>query len=185
MTTQDIRESKRGVFGTQTEKGWVPEEIGEGTGVYMAGLFNRSDADLAKFDEMAQNNAQGLAAIRGIKEVLKIPLHSIPIGKKRAEAFGRVQVYIAALKAAMRTDIVGVGTVSNFEQAMIAKAVPDPSEFWRLDDADWGRIDEIEKRLKNQIINTGAMKGVTVLIKEPMIEKDVESALRAGNKRLK
>jgi hypothetical protein len=185
MTTQDIREAKRGVFGTQTEKGWIPEELGEGTGVYLAGLFNRSDADLAKFDEMAQNNAQALAALRGIKEVLRIPLHSIPIGKKRAEAFGRVQAYIASLKAAMRTDIVGVGTVSNFEQAMIAKAVPDPSEFWRLDDADWGRIYEIEKRLKNQIINTGAMKGVTVMIKEPEAEKDVESALRAGNKRLK
>lgn len=185
MTTQDIRESKRGVFGTQTEKGWIPEEIGEGTGVYMAGLFNRSDADLAKFDEMATNNASGLAAIRGIKSILKIPLHSIPIGKKRQEAFGRVQVYIAALKAAMRTDIVGVGTVSNFEQAMIAKAVPDPSEFWRIDDADWGRVDEIEKRLKNQLINTGAMKGVTVMIQEPEVEKDVESALRMGNKRLK
>jgi LysM repeat protein len=185
MTTQDIRESKRGVFGTQTEKGWIPEEVGQGTGVYMAGLFNRSDADLGKFDEMAVNNASGLAAIRGIKAVLRIPLHTIPLDKKRQEAYGKVQVYIAALKAAMRTDIVGVGTVSNFEQAMIAKAVPDPSEFWRLDNADWGRIEEIEKRLKSQLINTGAMKGVTVMIQEPEAEKDVESALRAGNKRLK
>jgi len=185
MTTADVRESKRGIFGQQTEKGWIPEEVGQETGVFLAGLFNRSDADLTKFDEMAINNASGLAAIRGIKEVLKIPLHTIPIGKKRQEAYGRVQVYIAALKAAMRTDIVGVGTVSNFEQAMIAKAVPDPSEFWRLDDADWGRVYEIEKRLKNQLINTGAMKGVTVMFKEPEAEKNVEAALRTGNKNLK
>jgi hypothetical protein len=185
MTTQDIRESRRGVFGTQTEKGWIPQEVGEGTGVYLAGLFNRSDADLAKFDEMATSNASGLQALRGIKEILKIPLHSIPVGEKRQKAYGKVQVYIAALKAAIRTDIVGVGTVSNFEQTMIKLAVPDPSELWRLDAADWGRVEELEKRLKNQLINTGAMKGVTVMIQEPEVEKDVESALRAGNKRLK
>ena len=185
MTTQDIREAKRGVFGTQTEKGWIPEEVGQGTGVYLAGLFNRSDADLAKFDEMATNNASGLQALRGIKEILKIPFHAFPTDKKRQEAYGRVQVYIAALKAAIRTDIVGVGTVSNFEQTMINLAVPNPSELWRLDNADWGRIEELEKRLKNQLINTGAMKGVTVMFQEPEAEKDVESALRMGNKRLK
>ena len=185
MTTDKIRESRRGMFGHQTEKGWMPEEVGVGTGVFLAGLFNRSDADLTKFDEMAVNNASGLAAIKGIKEVLKIRLHTIPYDKERQRAFGRVQVYIAALKAAMRTDIVGVGTVSNFEQTMIAKAVPDPSEFWRLDQADYGRIEEIEKRLKNQLINTGAMKGVSVLFKDVNDEKDVESSLRSGNNRLK
>lgn len=184
-TTQDIREARRGVFGTQTEKGWIPQEVGEGTGVYLAGLFNRSDADLAKFDEMVTANASGLQALRGIKEILKTPLHSIPYGKKRAEAYGKVQVYIAALKSAIRTDIVGVGTVSNFEQTMIKLAVPDPTELWRLDDADWGRVAELENRLKNQLINTGALKGVSVMIQEPEAEKNVESALRMGNKRLK
>lgn len=185
MTNKDIREAQRGVFGTQTEKGWIPQEVGEGTGVYLAGLFNRSDADLAKFDEMATSNASGLQALRGIKEILKIPLHAFPTDKKRQEAYGKVQVYIAALKAAIRTDIVGVGTVSNFEQTMINLAVPNPSELWRLDNADWGRIEELEKRLKNQLINTGAMKGVTVMFQEPEAEKDVESALRKGNKNLK
>jgi hypothetical protein len=185
VTMKQIRESKRGMFGNQTEKGWIPEEVGQGTGVYLAGLFNRSDADLTKFDEMAVNNASGLQALRGIKEILKMPLHSIPIGEKRAKAFGRVQVYIAALKAAIRTDIVGVGTVSNFEQTMIKLAVPDPSELWRLDDADKGRIDELEKRLKSQLVNTGSMKGVSVMFSEPSSEKDIESSLRSGNKKLK
>jgi len=185
MSLEKIRESRRGMFGRQTEKGWIPEEVGVGTGVFLAGLFNRSDADLTKFDEMAVNNASGLAAIKGIKEVLNIPLHTIPYDKKRQEAFGRVQAYIAALKSAMRTDIVGVGTVSNFEQSMIAKVVPDPSDFWRLDAADWGRVYEIEKRLKNQLVNTGSMKGVSVLFKDANDEKDIESSIRSGNKRLK
>ena len=185
MSTDKIRESTRGMFGRQTAKGWIPEEVGQGTGVFLAGLFNRSDADLTKFDEMAVNNASGLQALKGIKEILKMPLHAIPIGEKRQKAFGKVQVYIAALKAAIRTDIVGVGTVSNFEQTMIKLAVPDPSELWRLDSADWGRVEELEKRLKNQLINTGSMKGVSVLFKDVNDEKDVESTLRSGNKRLK
>lgn len=185
MSTDKIRESRRGMFGRQTEKGWMPEEVGVGTGVFLAGLFNRSDADLTKFDEMAVNNASGLQALKGIKEILKIPLHAIPFDKDRQRAYGKVQVYIAALKAAIRTDIVGVGTVSNFEQTMIKLAVPDPSELWRLDNADYGRIEELEKRLKSQLVNTGSMKGVSVLFKDTNDEKDVESSLRSGNNRLK
>tara|TARA_R100000808_G_scaffold6998_1_gene20556 strand:+ start:2411 stop:4309 length:1899 start_codon:yes stop_codon:yes gene_type:complete len=56
----------------------------------------------------------------------------------------KVNERIAMMKGQMRLLIVGPGAMSEMEQKMLADALPDPSDFFRLDSATIARLEGLE-----------------------------------------
>jgi len=159
---QDIRKERIGVFGQQTADGrLVPTEFVEGSGVYLGGLYRGTDAGADKFtDEVTQL----IDARRGVKRLQEI-------NDKFGEAFslkdsGEAAVEVMNLKAALRTDIIGVGTVSNFEQALIDKVIKDPTEFLSMEPRDRAILLALANRIDRRIKNISSSRGLTVQIRD-------------------
>ena len=159
---QDIRKERIGVFGQQTADGrLVPTEFVEGSGVYLGGLYRGTDAGADKFtDEVTQL----IDARRGVKRLQEI-------NDKFGEAFslkdsGEAAVEVMNLKAALRTDIIGVGTVSNFEQQLIDKVIKDPTEFLSMEPRDRAILLALANRIDRRIKNMSSSRGLTVQIRD-------------------
>jgi hypothetical protein len=91
---------------------------------------------------------------------------------------GEAAVEVMNLKAALRTDIIGVGTVSNFEQALIDKVIKDPTEFFSMESRDRAILLALANRIDRRIRNYGAAKGLTVQIRDTDSESGRYEALR-------
>jgi hypothetical protein len=159
---QDIRKERIGVFGQQTADGrLVPTEFVPDSGVYLGGLYRGTDAGADKFtDEVTQL----IDARRGVKRLQEI-------NDKFGEAFslkdsGEAAVEVMNLKAALRTDIIGVGTVSNFEQALIDKVIKDPTEFLSMEPRDRAILLALANRIDRRIKNISSSRGLTVQIRD-------------------
>lgn len=162
QSIQDIRKERIGVFGQQTADGrLVPTEFVEGSGIYLGGLYRGTDAGADKFtDEITQL----VDARRGVKRLQEI-------NDKFGEAFslkdsGEAAVEVMNLKAALRTDIIGVGTVSNFEQALIDKVIKDPTEFLSMEPRDRAILLALANRIDRRIKNISSSRGLTVQIRD-------------------
>jgi hypothetical protein len=159
---QDVRKERIGVFGQQTADGrLVPTEFVEGSGIYLGGLYRGTDAGADKFtDEITQL----IDARRGVKRLQEI-------NDKFGEALslkdsGEAAVEVMNLKAALRTDIIGVGTVSNFEQALIDKVIKDPTEFLSMEPRDRAILLALANRIDRRIKNISSSRGLTVQIRD-------------------
>ena len=162
QSIQDIRKERIGVFGQQTADGrLVPTEFVPDSGVYLGGLYRGTDAGADKFtDEITQL----IDARRGVKRLQEI-------NDKFGEAFslkdsGEAAVEVMNLKAALRTDIIGVGTVSNFEQALIDKVIKDPTEFLSMEPRDRAILLALANRIDRRIKNMSSSRGLTVQIRD-------------------
>lgn len=162
QSIQDIRKERIGVFGQQTADGrLVPTEFVPDSGIYLGGLYRGTDAGADKFTEEI---TQLIDARRGVKRLQEI-------NDKFGEAFslkdsGEAAVEVMNLKAALRTDIIGVGTVSNFEQALIDKVIKDPTEFLSMEPRDRAILLALANRIDRRIKNISSSRGLTVQIKD-------------------
>jgi hypothetical protein len=162
MSLQDIRKSKVGVYGQQDASGrFVPTEFVEGSGVYIGGLYSGSDAGNEKYSEEIANL---IDARRGVKVLQQI---NDQMGESLSPtAQGKALVEEMNLAAMLRTDIVGVGTVSNYEQELIKKVTERSTNFFSLESKDRAVLIALAQRVDRRIKNISAAKGLTVVIKD-------------------
>jgi hypothetical protein len=161
MSIKDIREANLGLFGTQTENGLVPSEYIDGSGVFLGGIYKGSNNQLEKFeDEMTKL----IDARRSIKKLANI---NDRVGEVfSAEAQGEAQVEVVNLAAMLRTDIVGVGTVSDFEQKLIRTVIKDPTDFFNLESKDRAILIALAQRVDRRMKAISSSKGLTIQIKD-------------------
>jgi hypothetical protein len=173
-TLQDIRKESVGVYGQQTRDGrLVPTEFLPNSGIMIGGLFKGTDAAESKFsDEMTQL----VDARRSIRRLQEINDKTGEFASFKLS--GEAAVEVMNLKAALRTDIIGVGTVSNFEQALIDKVIKDPTEFFSMESRDRAILLALANRIDRRIRNYGAAKGLTVQIRDTDSESGRYEALR-------
>jgi hypothetical protein len=159
---QDLREAKRGVYGQQDETGrLVPTEFIEGSGVYIGGLYNGTDAGNEKYSEEIGNL---IDARRGLKKLTEINDRTGEFFSPSAQ--GEAEVEIMNLSAMLRTDIIGVGTVSNYEQELIKKVIRNPTDFFNLESKDRAILLALAQRVDRRIKSVSAAKGLTVIMKD-------------------
>jgi hypothetical protein len=162
MTLQDIRKSKVGIYGQQNDRGgFTPTEFVPDSGVYIGGIFTGGDAANDKYgDEMTQL----IDARRSVKELQRI---NDLVGESLMPVEqGRALVEQMNLSAMLRTDIVGVGTVSNYEQQLIAKVIKDPTAFFSFESKDRAILVALSQRVDRRIKAISASKGLTVQIRD-------------------
>jgi hypothetical protein len=161
MSIKDIREANLGLFGTQTENGLVPSEYVDGSGVFIGGLYKGSNAQLEKFeDEMIKL----IDARRSVKKLSEI---NDRVGEVFSpEAQGEAEVEVTNLAAMLRTDIIGVGTVSNYEQELIRKVIRNPTDFFNLESKDRAILIALGQRVDRRMKAISSSKGLTIQIKD-------------------
>lgn len=168
MTPAEMRKANIGVFGKQTADGRLaPSEFIPDSGVYIGGLFNGSDAAVDKYQE---EMPKLIDARRGVKVLREI---NDQMGESLSPtAQGRALVEEMNLSAMLRTDIVGVGTVSNYEQQLIKKVTENATNFFSLESKDRAILIALAERVDRRIKNLSAAHGLTVEIRDD----------RSGNK---
>ena len=162
MTLQDVRKQSIGIYGQQNAQGgFTPTEFVEGSGIYIGGVFKGTDSANDKYsDEMTQL----IDARRSVKELQRIndlvgeAIMPVEDGKAIVEQMN--------LSAMLRTDIVGVGTVSNYEQQLIAKVIKSPTSFFSFESRDRAILVALAQRVDRRIKAISASKGLTVKIRD-------------------
>jgi hypothetical protein len=162
MTPAEMRKANVGVFGKQTADGrLVPTEFIPDSGVFVGGLFNGSDAAVDKYQE---EMPKLIDAKRGIKELRRI---NDLVGESLMPAErGKALVEEMNLSAMLRTDIVGVGTVSNYEQKLIKDVTENSVNFFSLEAKDRAILIALAERVDRRIKNLSAAHGLTVMMKD-------------------
>ena len=158
----EIRKDNIGVFGQQTRDGrLVPTEFIPDSGVFVGGLFKGSDGAVDKFQEELPKL---IDARRGVKVLMEI---NDQMGESLSPtAQGRALVEEMNLSAMLRTDIVGVGTVSNYEQGLIKRVTENSTNFFSLESKDRAILIALASRVDRRIKNLSAAHGLTVQIRD-------------------
>jgi hypothetical protein len=162
MTPSEMRKANMGVFGKQGADGrLVPSEFIPESGVYIGGLFSGSDAAVDKYQEELPKL---IDARRGVKVLREI---NDQMGESLSPtAQGRALVEEMNLSAMLRTDIVGVGTVSNYEQQLIKRVTENSTNFFSLESKDRAILVALAERVDRRIKNLSAAHGLTVELRE-------------------
>jgi len=162
MTPAEIRKGNIGVFGKQTADGrLVPSEFIPDSGVFIGGLFSGSDSAVDKFQEELPKL---IDARRGVKVLREI---NDQMGESLSPtAQGIALVEEMNLSAMLRTDIVGVGTVSNYEQQLIKRVTENSVNFFSLESKDRAILIALAERVDRRIKNLSAAHGLTVRIED-------------------
>ena len=161
-TLQDIRKESIGIYGKQTSNGeFVPTEFLPNSGVMIGGIFRGTDVANDKYTDEMTGLIDSRRSIRRLQE----------INDKTGEwasfkLSGEAIVEVTNLKAALRTDIIGVGTVSNFEQELIDRVIKDPTTFFSMESKDRAILLALASRVDRRIQNVSASKGLTVQIRD-------------------
>lgn len=161
MTPSEMRKANIGVFGKQGADGrLVPSEFIPESGVYIGGLFNGSDSAVDKYqEEMPKliDARRGVKVLREINDQMGESLSPTAQGKALVEEMN--------LSAMLRTDIVGVGTVSNYEQQLIKRVTENSVNFFSLESKDRAILIALAERVDRRIKNLSAAHGLTVEIR--------------------
>lgn len=165
--------------GVDAEGRAVPMNFAN-SGIYLHGIFKGTPEALEKFrlDYYGLSNSE--RSITRLIEINNMVGESMPWN---ADLQGEAKALIPELKAALRIDIIGVGTVSNYEQELINDVVADPTKFFSLESSDRAKLMVIADRIRNKISNYPTIYGLTVqrAADKAVIEKGLRQDLLTRN----
>lgn len=174
QSIKEMRDASRGLVGSFDAQGNIrPTEIIPNSGVYIGGIFTGTDARYDKYLDEVTDLIEARNAATELEKINNTFGSSIFPTLK-----GRADVLVSRLKAGLRTDIVGVGTVSNYEQQLIENVIAKPQDFWRLKAADRMRLIEVLKAVEYGIKSKSTAFGLTVHIKDTSKNAQTEQELR-------
>ena len=150
-----------------------PKEFAN-SGVYLSGNFQGTTTELAKFRTEYRSLAHAEKSIARLIEINEMTGESLSPTLK-----GEAKALLPAIKAALRTEIIGVGTVSNYEQELINDVVAGAADFFSLESSDRAKLAVIMDRVRNSINDVPAIYGLSVQRKgdSANIEKSLRQAL--------
>ena len=170
QSLQDIRKETIGLFGKRTADGSLaPVELGEGTGVHLAGLFSGGDEALAKYKEQISELSSGRGAIKALDKIIAQFGHSL-----NPTLIGEAKIHLATLRAATRIEVIGVGTVSEMEQKMLNDANPDTTSVFRFDAVDRAKLRVLKDKLERKMKLISGVNNIGIKI----IDRDDQSVER-------
>lgn len=181
MTPKEIAENKAVSFGKTIAGGMTDvNEFGElvpNSGVYVRGIFSGSPTEAFKFKQQMLEASNAKKAVGRLIEINEMVGESMPWN---AKVWGEAKALLPQIKAGLRTDIIGVGTVSNYEQQLIEEVVANPTLFWSLESSDRAKLAVIMDKISNRLIQEPANHGLEVKVAgRPNAE--IERRLKLGN----
>lgn len=162
MSPKEAGEAKSYVFGqmradgTQEFKEFLPN-----SGVYMRGIFSGSEKEKQDFRERMYAATRAKRTVGRLIEINDMLGESMPWN---AAVQGEAKALLPEIMAALRPEIVGVGTVSNYEQEMIRDVVADPTKFFSLEASDRAKLLVIASRIDRTIGELPAVYDIEVKV---------------------
>lgn len=178
---KELAEEKAVSFGKlQSDSSIDVNEFGElvpNSGVYVRGIFAGSPTDASKFRTQMLEGSNAKRAVGRLIEINDMVGESMPWN---SSLWGEAKALLPQIKAGLRTDIIGVGTVSNYEQQLIEEVVANPTLFWSLESSDRAKLAVIMDKISNKLIQEPANFGLEVKVAgKPNAE--MERRLKMGN----
>jgi hypothetical protein len=177
MSNKEIAEEKSVTFGQPNASGGLEfSELVPKSGIYVRGIFAGTPTEAYKFRTEMLETANAKVAVSRLIEINDMVGESMPWN---AKLWGEAKALLPQIKAGLRTDIIGVGTVSNYEQQLIEDVVADPTKFWSLESSDRAKLTEIMRRVNNRLTDKPALYGLEVR-KTGQSNAEIEKSLRLG-----
>ena len=178
---KELAEEKAVSFGKlQSDSSIDVNEFGElvpNSGVYVRGIFAGSPTDASKFRTQMLEGSNAKRAVGRLIEINEKVGESMPWN---SSLWGEAKALLPQIKAGLRTDIIGVGTVSNYEQQLIEEVVANPTLFWSLESSDRAKLAVIMDKISNKLIQEPANFGLEVKVAgRPNAE--MERKIKMGN----
>ena len=189
MSRKEMAEEKAVSFGKlQSDSSIDINEFGElvpNSGVFVRGIFGGSPSDASKFRTQMLEGSNAKRAVGRLIEINEMAGESM---LWNAKLWGEAKALLPQIKAGLRIDIIGVGTVSNYEQQLIEDVVADPTKFWSLEASDRAKLAVIMDKISNKLIQEPANHGLDVKVggrTNAQREKEIRmGALGAGKSKL-
>jgi hypothetical protein len=177
MSNKELAEEKSVTFGQPNTQGGLDyQELIPKSGIYIRGIFAGTPTEAFKFRTEMLETANAKVAVNRLIEINDMVGESMPWN---AKLWGEAKALLPQIKAGLRTDIIGVGTVSNYEQQLIEEVVADPTKFWSLESSDRAKLAEIMRRVNNRLADKPALYGLDVKI-AGQSNAEIEKNLRLG-----
>lgn len=177
MSNKEIGEEKAVTFGKPTADGNLDfSELVPNSGIYLRGVYAGTPTEANKFRTEMLETANARVAVNRLIEINDMVGESMPWN---AKLWGEAKALLPQIKAGLRTDIIGVGTVSNYEQQLIEEVVADPTKFWSLESSDRAKLAEIMRRVNNRLTDKPAVFGLEVKVSGKS-NAEIERNLRMG-----
>ena len=177
---KELAEEKAVSFGRlQSDSSIDINEFGElvpNSGVYVRGIFSGSPTDATKFRQQMLEGSNAKKAVGRLIEINNMVGESMPWN---AKVWGEAKALLPQIKAGLRTDIIGVGTVSNYEQELINDVVANPTLFWSLESSDRAKLAVIMDKISNRLVQEPANYGLEVKVAGKS-NAEMERTLRLG-----
>lgn len=184
---KELAEEKAVSFGKlQPDSSIDINEFGElvpNSGVYVRGIFGGTPTEAFKFRTDMLEGSNAKKAVARLTEINDMVGESMPWNSK---LWGEAKALLPQIKAGLRIDIIGVGTVSNYEQELINDVVADPTKFWSLESSDRAKIAVIMDKISNKLVQAPANYGLEVKVagkRNEELEKGFKMG-RAGKSKL-
>ena len=162
---KELAEEKAVSFGKlQPDSSIDVNEFGElvpNSGVFVRGIFSGTPTEAFKFRTDMLEGSNAKKAVARLTEINDMVGESMPWNSK---VWGEAKALLPQIKAGLRTDIIGVGTVSNYEQELINDVVANPTLFWSLESSDRAKIAVIMDKISNKLVQAPANFGLEVKI---------------------
>ncbi|CAB4186642.1 hypothetical protein UFOVP1151_31 [uncultured Caudovirales phage] len=165
MSRKEMAEEKAVSFGKLQSDGSIDineyAELTPNSGVFVRGIFGGSPSDASKFRTQMLEGSNAKRAVGRLIEINEMAGESMPWN---AKLWGEAKALLPQIKAGLRIDIIGVGTVSNYEQQLIEEVVADPTKFWSLESSDRAKLSVIMDKISNKLIQEPANHGLDVKV---------------------
>lgn len=159
LQPHEIAANRAVQFGQLRPDGtYEPTELVAGSGIKLGGLgaFG-SPAEGSKF---RSEYGKKIRAVRIAKELQD--MNEITFRSFMPSEWGRSKAKVAGLVAQLRQELIGVGSVSDFEQKLLQDLVTNPTDFFKLQSEVRTKYEELISRLSTSLVEEPQLYGLDV-----------------------
>ena len=161
LQPHEISSNKAVQFGELKPDGtYEPTEFIKGTGIKLGGLgaFG-TPSDATKFRSEYHKKIKAV----GIAEELR-KLNDVTFRSFMPSEWGKAKAQTYSLIAQLRTELIGVGSVSDFEQKLLQDLVTNPTDFFSLQSTTRAKYEDLISRLSTSLVEDPQTYGLEVIM---------------------
>ena len=157
-------------FGNlQPDGTYAPVEFIAGSGIKLGGIGTfGTPSEASKFRVEYTRKIKALRYADELRQMNEIMFRSM-----MPSQWGKANAKVASLVAQMRQELIGVGSVSDFEQKLLKDLVANPTDFFRLQSTVRATYEELIEKLSRSLVEDPQSFGLEV-----QMPKDRQSQLK-------
>jgi len=170
----DVAKEKSVTFGEPLPSGgFKPTEFIKGSGIKLGGIGSFGSAEAAsKFRETYPKLIAAKKIANQLKELNEQTFRSFSPDK-----WGTAAAKVSQLIASMRVALIGVGSVSDYEQQLMKELVQDPTAFFSLQSTTRAKYNAMLEKIEDELQTMPQSFGLTV-----ELDKDKADELQAARR---